>query len=502
MAKRARFGHLLAIAFAIAAATPAQAGGDPDRGREIYYGRAGGVDAASACVRCHRPSGLGSFEGGVAATPIAGRHLFAPYDRDTARFFVGQRSDRVRPAYTDSALSEVLRTGIAPDGYRLHPAMPRVALDAQVVADLAGYLRQLDARAAPGVEPHVVHLATITTPDVEPSRRDAMLATLQAFVTVRNGQTRHEPQRAVVAARSREMVKDLKFRHWQLHHWALEGPAETWAAQIDAAYAAQPVFALVGGVGGARWDAVHAFCERERVPCLLPLVDAAPVAAQSFYSLYFHRGAALDAAVAADAFRAQGIVEVEIWSDADTRGRVAAVSAALVHGGVSVRRGAASAVSLLPATEHASRARHRGAGAVVAWLPGAREVGPEQLMIVAESAPDALIVSPLRTVVDDATLRRTRLWLAGRRIQTPHIEVAAAALQAATALGDSLVHIDFDFTREYALELLEHGLENMLAYGPYPRLAIAPDQREASKGSYVGRMEQGRWQWTWRTPSN
>jgi hypothetical protein len=61
-----------------------------------------------------------------------------------------------------------------------------------------------------------------------------------------------------------------------------------------------------------------------------------------------------------------------------------------------------------------------------------------------------------------------------------------------------MAHLDFDFTREYMLELLEHRLESIVPLSPYPRLAIGPDQRVASKGSYLGVMRDGRISWQWQ----
>ena len=76
-------------------------------------------------------------------------------------------------------------------------------------------------------------------------------------------------------------------------------------------------------------------------------------------------------------------------------------------------------------------------------------------------------------------------------------DVAASTLQAAIVLGEGLAHADFAFTPEYILELLEHGLENVVPWSPYPRLAIGPGQRIASKGSWIGAVEGGRVQWQW-----
>jgi hypothetical protein len=60
------------------------------------------------------------------------------------------------------------------------------------------------------------------------------------------------------------------------------------------------VFALVSGLGAGRWEPVHDFCERQKVACWFPSIDAAPaIASKDFYSLYFSKGVELEADVLA-----------------------------------------------------------------------------------------------------------------------------------------------------------------------------------------------------------
>ena len=132
----------------------------------------------------------------------------------------------------------------------------------------------------------------------------------------KNGQSRHEAQRAVQATRTREMAMYRKFRVWQLEHWALQGDASTWAAQLDARQAAAPVYALVAGIGAAQWAPVDAFCARRRLPCLLPLVEAGGGTAPGFYSLHFHAGIDADLTLAARALREAGRMRVALWHEA------------------------------------------------------------------------------------------------------------------------------------------------------------------------------------------
>ena len=119
---------------------------------------------------------------------------------------------------------------------------------------------------------------------------------------------------------------------------------------------------------------------------------------------------------------------------------------------------------------------------------------------VAAAGQRGWIVTPMRTGMQlDRQLVRTREWLRQQGLREVPVDVAAATLQAATVLGEGLAHADFGFTPEYVLELLEHSLENVVPWSPYPRLAIGPDQRIASKGSWIGTLQAHTIDWRWQT---
>lgn len=472
---------------------------DVERGRALYEGRvalrsADAQGVVAGCVACHRPSGMGNFEGGVAVPPIAGPTLFRALDRDTGRYFEAAAAWRVRPAYDEASLGTLLRSGRTPDAQVLPPTMPRYAIGERDLGDLAAYLRTLSAQAPQGIDDQTVRIATISTPDADPRRRDAMLATLQQFVAQKNGQSRHEAHRAVQSQRTREMVMYRKFRVWQLEHWALQGDASTWAAQLDERQAARPVYAVVAGIGAAQWAPVDAFCERHRLPCLLPLVDVG-AEAPGFYSLHFHAGIDADARLAAQTLQAHRLRRVTLWAEAPAL--AARVRESLAASGIAVAGDEADAVvSLLPPEAHARRLR--GEARPVMWLAGTHALGRQELEAVAASAPRGWIVTPMLTgEALERQLQRARLWLRGRGLDGVPPDVAASTLQAAVVLGEGLAHADFGFTPEYVIELLEHGLENVVPWSPYPRLSIGPGQRIAFKGSWVGAIEAGRVQWHW-----
>jgi len=510
-------GVLVLLAWAVAIAQASPTDGDAKRGHDLYAGRvalrATTTDGApvppilAACVQCHRPSGLGSFEGGTAIPPIAGRYLFTPFDPDTGHFFAASARHRVRPAYDDDSLGRLLRTGFAPDGQTVRAPMPRYAIADADIRDLAAYLRTLSASASSGVDASSVRLATITTPGVDPARAAAMLEVLRAFETARNRQTRHEFQRSAQTRRAHEMAMNRKFRLWNVVHWALVGDPATWAAQLERHQAETPVFGVVAGMGAGDWSPIEAFCERRRLPCILPQLERIPDLdgqRPRFFSVYFHAGLAQDAALAIAALQRSGVRAVELWADGvspATRQEVELQLTAAGLTGVERARGPGQAVlSLLAPDAHLLRWQARAsAPEVLGWAAGPHWQSSARWLAGSAGASTALLISELRPADEAATiLRRTEAWLRDAGLSALPLDVAAMTLYAATVLGETMLHLDFDFTPEYALELIEHRLESMIPLSPYPRLSIGPDQRVASKGSYIGQVQDGRIAWEWQ----
>jgi hypothetical protein len=244
----------------------------------------------AACVTCHRRSGIGDIEGSIDKTllvpPVAGPILFAP-----ARFHDVYLDDNhywvptpawkralTRPAYNTETLARALRDGIDSGGTPLVAPMPHYVLDDTAVGALAAYLHQLSSTAAPGTDGATLQLATVVTPDVPPAEVEAIKGVLGTW-----------------AGRSRASGKP-----WQLHVWNLSGPASGWTEQLQRHYAEQPVFAVLSGAGSAEWAPVHRFCEHNRIPCLLPSLDAMPERNESdYYALYFSPGVTLEARILA-----------------------------------------------------------------------------------------------------------------------------------------------------------------------------------------------------------
>ncbi|MEQ1686118.1 MAG: c-type cytochrome [Burkholderiaceae bacterium] len=506
---------LLAWASAVAGAAPEL--GDAARGYGLYSGqiplrstttRGAPVPAAqAACVQCHRPSGLGGFEGNTAIPPIAARYLFKPFNPDTANFFPQAARQRVRPAYDAASLGEMLRTGRTPDGLTSRAPMPVYEIGDSDVIDLTAYLRGLSLAPVPGVDETTLRIATITTPGVDATRAEAMLTVLRRFEVSRNSQTRHEAQRSAQSTRTREMVMNRKFRVWRIVHWALEGEPDSWLAQLERRYAEEPVFGVLSGMGTGDWSPVDSFCERRHLPCILPQVEQVPalVAPQTrFYSLYFHAGLDHDLTLAIGALQRAGASSVELWMDdvaPATQKRLAQQVRAA--GLVQVERAGAATdavLSVLAPDVHITRWQSRASRpAFVAWVPGARSLSVQQWSDGVAGAAAVVLVSPFRPPDEAArSMQRANSWLRSMGLQNLPADVASSSLYAATVFGEAMAHLDFDFTREYMLELLEHRLESIVPLSPYPRMAIGPGQRIASKGSWVGVVREGQVDWQWQ----
>lgn len=272
------------------------AGGRP---LEAGQGDAHLSGADAACVRCHRASGMGSVEGELKVPPISGRYLF-PADGDITLAVmdghVGKSVNQRHQAYDTVTLARALAAGAAVDGRGLSLAMPRYRLQAGEVEALQAYLAQLSTHYSSGAEEHLVRLATVITPDIDPERRALFRQMLEGAVHAKNAST--APRRRYMASAAAFVTRSD--RKWQLDVWELQGAPDSWPAQLEAHYRAAPPFALLSGLSDQDWTPVQGFCNRMALPCWFPSVAAPPADARGGYGLYFSAGVRLEAEVLAD----------------------------------------------------------------------------------------------------------------------------------------------------------------------------------------------------------
>jgi len=474
-----------------------------------------GADAA--CVNCHQRSGLGTAEGRLSIPPITGDYLFhsrANGAGEPVLPYVGTvRGDR--EPYTEATLARAIRDGLDPDGRRLNYLMPRFALGDGDMAALIAYLKALGVRRVPGVTEAVLHFATIVTPDADPVKRRGMLDVLESFFVQKN-LAPLKPSPAMLTSGRTQYAKSMYManRRWQLHVWELTGPASTWRAQLEKRLAAEPVYAVLSGLGGSNWAPVHEFCEQNAIPCLFPNVEVPVVADGDFYPMYFSKGVLLEAQLIArtilgtDDRPAVGAVE-QIYRAGDSGERAAGALAAQLKGrGVEVHSTVLPAGAPgrgVPAALRKAARREDGRGqALVLWLrPGdvaALGEVPKGQAVYLSGLMGGLERSPLpagwreRTLMtypsDPPDKRGVRLDYPLVFFRYRHIPLVAEQVQtdtylACSLLADVLNRMADNFARPYLVEQLQGLLEHRLITGYYPRLSLASNQRFASKGGYV-----------------
>ena len=469
--------------------------------------------AQAACVNCHRRSGFGAQQGRGFIPPIAGAYLFRPRagtasNRDLP-YLESMRGDR--DPYTIATLARAIREGVAADGHQLSYLMPHYALDDVAMAALTDYLNSLPTQPAPGVTDKILHFATIITPDADPVKRQGMLDVLENYFADKN-----------VAARSvtppLHSTRPMMFRvlrQWQLHVWELTGPPASWEEQLRRKLAAEPVFAVISGLGGATWAPVHRFCEQQSIPCLFPNVELPVESERDFYPLYFSRGVLLEAQLIADRLSVQGagaprrrVIQVFRAGDvgeAAARALSAAVEPAQL---VTVNRRlkpGGSARELAEAFEDLRAddilvlwLRARDISALAPSPPAASSVYLSGLMGGLESTPVPVAWRPGALMAYGFDLPDRRVvrvdhplgWFRIRHIPVVSLQLQADTYLACGLLAENLKHMVDAFVRDYLVERIEDMLEHRVITGYYPRLTLAPGQRFASKGGYLVRFAE------------
>ena len=467
-----------------------------------------GTDAA--CVSCHRRSGLGSSEGLITIPPIAGPYLFAPSGQslealgiplvDTARLN--------HEPYTDATLARAIREGVGSNGRPLNYLMPRYQIDDTATEELIAYLKGMKVSPSPGVSSSTLHFATIITPDADPAKRRGMLDVMRQFFVDKNNAA--DRTKAPTLYSSHRIMFRVE-RRWQLHVWELTGEPATWEAQLRRHLAAEPVLAVISGLGGSDWEPVQSFCEQQSLPCLFPNVETPTARDSDFYSVYFSRGVLLEAQLISRQLAQIGEPirrVVQVFRAGDV-GEQAARS-------LQAARGASRATMV-----NRNLKAHGSSDEVVRAL---HDLDPEDALVLWLRPDD------LRSL-DHAPVRTSRVWISGEmggleqaplppnwrpvtRMAYPvdlpgqrvvrvdyalswfrirKIPVVAQQVQVDTYLAcglmsETLNHMVDAFVRDYLIERVEMELDHRTLTGYYPRLSLGPGQRFASKGGYIVRF--------------
>jgi hypothetical protein len=463
--------------------------------------------AQAACSNCHRRSGLGEIEASIKIPPISGPYLFqarakSREDLDVP-YLENMRLDR--DPYSPDTLARAIRQGIGADGKPLNYLMPHYELSDADMAVLIDYLRGMKPLKARGLAGSVVNFATIVTPDTDPSKRRAMLAVLDQYFADQNGFARAQTPKLL---RSESMQSNAK-RRWQLHVWALTGAPSTWEGQLNRDLEREPVYAVLSGLGGKDWRPIHRFCERAALPCIFPNLDLPVVAEHDVYSLYFSKGVLLEAGLLAQQISADNKAKpvgrvVQIFR-ADDIGADAAAEMKNIMSGSGIQT-----LERALGTSSASRLAEllrtlRPDDALVLWLRSAdfallanspvsaSRIFASGLMGGLENTPVPAAWRPVTHLTYPAELPDKRMigvefalgWMVHHHIPVLDSRVQVDTYVACGLTMETLTRMRGSFTADFLVESMEGMLEHQLVSGYYPALALAPNERFASKGGYI-----------------
>jgi hypothetical protein len=480
----------------------------------------------AACVNCHRRSGFGISEGGLTARSVTGPVLFSAFNAPNPKMYPSAaKSTGMRPAYTEETLARAIREGIDADGQPLHAAMPRFILDKAAMKSLIGYLKTLSAAPSPGVTNDTIHFATIVTEGVSAEKRQAMLDVVEGFVRDKNAGTRHETLRAKRAGWDMEREYGA-YRNWQVHVWELTGEPETWRSQLVALYRQQPVFALLSGITAGTWQPVHDFCENLEIPCLFPNVDAPPIEETGYYSFYFSKGVGLEAEALAHFFDnnpseigTRAIIQVFRNNDISGMAAVETFGKTLKNRSARIVNVGIDPGQPLTADFWSTLAIRETPSVLVLWLnePDLSALSaisgagyPTSRLYLSSTLATGLLSSVPQGLKEkirflhsfelpeqmDQRLLRINAWLKARKINLSDQRIQANTYFALTQAGNALMHLVDNFSRDYFVERIEHGVDNSVATSVYSRLSLGPGQRFAAKACAVVEPvagQQGQW---------
>lgn len=480
---------------------------------------------AFTCVSCHLRSGLGSVEGEVVTTPTNGRILYQerkPYIKGAE--FVPSIANYakylpVRPAYTDETLAALISAGVDPTGRSVLKVMPRYELDDRDMAIMIAYLKTLSDELPPGISEKEIKFATVIVEGTDPVAVESMVLPLQFSVDRKNSLAKAAKTNDRVARMGFNMLGDLHSYTFTLSRWVLKGTADTWRSQLEAHYAKEPVFALLGGISPGTWEPVHRFCEEHRIPCLFPIVDEPVLSNSDWYTQYLSRGIRLEGESAArylhgmvDLIKGRAIVQV---SRDSRRGR------ALADGFRTIwtETGHAPVIDItLPASESLTAeklqqivAKDRPAVLVV-WddaslikaLTGLKEQADRPSMIIASgtflgealwTVPESLraalyLTYPYRLPEDEKRFDiSARKVLAGKNPNKYDSVIIRQAYIAQEVLGQALMMMRGEYYRDFLLDTI--GMMEDMHYPLYERVSFGPGQRYASKGCFVVQVGKG-----------
>ena len=467
--------------------------------------------APAACETCHRRSGMGSVEGGIIATPITGKFLFHTKDDHPLALLdisAARNITKISDPYTEESFVKALREGVKVNGQKLNPLMPKYDLNDNEIKAVIAYLKQLSAELSPGVGADTLHFATILTPGVDEKKADVMVKMMRMAFTQRNATQESGSGRM-------RMPLDLlprTLRRWELSVWELKGDPASWPDQLKEFNRKEPVFAVISGLSNSTWKPVHEFCQQEKLPCLLPSLTLPPQE-KDYYSLYYSRGVALEADVLAKYIREQDKKApkrlIQVYQDNEAgRGAAQALSEALKGSTIKVEnrllhnnqtadlkvalKGLTKTDGLmlwLSPTELAALTKAQPKPISAATYVSGFLAEDNYVDMPKEWKSHVMVIYPYELGNKrDKNLLTVRKWLEAWQIPLIDEIFQSEVFFNVLFLTDLSSQMLDNLYRDYLVERAEDMLSTGSNVSAYPHLSLARNQRFASKGAYIAKL--------------
>ncbi len=473
----------------------------------------------AACVNCHRRSGLGTTEGQTIVMDITSPTLFSDIALKARRYLRSDSTDASleRPAYTRDLLKQAVVHGIRSNGKPLNKTMPRYSLEDGDFNSLFAYLTTLSSKPSEGVTDRVFHIATIIDTSAPDDEIQEMQQIISQYLDEYNAETRYESKRVKHAPIQKEWHYET-YRKIQHHLWKLDADMNNWKSQLDQYYASQPVFAVIGGLSHRSWNAVDVFCNEYTLPCIFPTVDHPDASPDNYYSLYYSRGAALEADVLAKYLHEQALnkpMHILLLTDGANTSEKAAhiimqnlslnsnitLDNKLVTSNTSLE-GVFTSVNGKPYDSIILSLQGNQISKLIKSQTGRENPNKTSyyafsnvrfddsiIDTIRQAGVDFFIVSPY---VDKKKQKRKMLrasvWAKSRKLDISSSRVLSETFTAFMITGNALRHLRGNYYRDYLLELLEHKVERAVVSALYPRLTIGPGQRYAAKACRIEKV--------------
>jgi hypothetical protein len=373
-----------------------------------------------------------------------------------------------------------------------------------------------------GVTGTSLHFATIVTDEVAKEDREAMVTSLQSFIT--NWRISKNMERMIRTEAYLAEGAARGSRTLSLSVWELKGPAGTWREQLEAYYKKDPVFAFLGGISSGDWTPIHRFCEDRKIPAIFPLTDLPVISETDWYTLYLSKGLYQEGETAArylhgrnDLLKDSPVVQVFRKDPAGL-----ALSKAFQETWSSLGHGAPENIVLdrsraIPVDLWKTLAGKYRHAVVLLWLD-AKDFPALDALSKTHTRPDTIFASYSllqRTTFSLPESERASVYViypyalpgaARKNVSLPdprskntpipgmdqYLGLKMRALFS--TINGPIARMRNYVYRDYFIELVEATPDQSSAPGApgaYPRLSFGSGQRYASKGCYVVQLSAG-----------